>query len=229
MTAEYEIKKSGEIAAEVAKNSGITLSVDCVLFGFDEGALKILLIESDYDKYYGQLSLLGDLVRPNEDLDSAAQRVLYKRTGLTNIFLEQVTTFGNTDRHPEGRVVTVAYCALVNVNNYQLKINDNELKWVEYKELEKMAFDHMEIAKASLHWLQKQIHTEPIIFNLLPKKFSLRELQNLYTAVLGETLDRRNFRKKIMSLGYIKDTGQYEKNVTHRPGRLFSLDKANTA
>lgn len=226
MTAEIELRTGKAIAEEVAQNSGITLSIDCVIFGYDSNELKILVIDSDYERYFGQPSLLGDLVHPNEDLEAAVQRVLAKRTRLNNVYLEEVTTFGKVNRHPEGRVVTVAYCALINLKHYQLNINTNELRWVNFNDLSSMAFDHLEIAKTSLEWLRKKIQMEPIVFNLLPNKFSLRELQNVYTAILGESLDRRNFRKKILSLAYVKDTGEYEKDVTHRPGRLFKFDKS---
>lgn len=219
-----EIRSSRTIEDEVKQKSGITLSVDCVIFGFDEGALKILLIQSDYDKYKGKFSLLGDLVSPDKDLDTAALQILQNRTSLDSIFLEQVKTYGAVKRHPAGRVVTVAFCALINANHYKLKINDNELQWVDFESLDEMAFDHLGIAKDCLAWLQKRLLIEPVASNLLPKKFSLRELQNLYAAILGEKLDRRNFRKKIQSLGYLVDLNELEKDVTHRPGKLYKFD-----
>jgi 8-oxo-dGTP diphosphatase len=218
------IRSSKDIAKEVAKNSGITLSVDCVIFGFDEGELKVLVIQSDYDKYKGMFSLLGDLVHPNENIESAALRVLQERTSLNSIFLDQVKVYSNIDRHPEGRVVTVSFCALVNVNHYRLMIKDHDLQWVGFDSLKKMAFDHYEIATDCLKWLQKKIMFEPIAFNLLPKKFPLRALQDLYSAILYETLDRRNFRKKMQSLGYLIDLNEFEKDVTHRPGKLYKFD-----
>lgn len=219
-----EFRSSRAIENEVKQNSGITLSIDCVIFGFDEGALKILVIKSDYDKYKGKFSLLGDLVAPNVDLETAALQVLQKRTSLDTIFLEQVKTYGSVDRHPAGRVVTVAFCALINTDHYKLKIDDNELQWVDFESLSNMAFDHLKIAKDCLIWLQKKLLTEPVAFNLLPNKFSLRELQNLYSVILAEKLDRRNFRKKIQSLGYLVDLNELEKDVTHRPGKLYKFD-----
>jgi 8-oxo-dGTP diphosphatase len=223
-STETSIKSEKVVSKEVKKNKGITLSVDCVIFGFDKGILKILTIESDYEKYKGKLSLLGDLVSPDVDLDKAAVQVLKKRTSLSSIFLEQVHTYGTVKRHPAGRVVTVAYCALVNINHYKLKVNTNHLQWMPFHEVDQMAFDHLLIANDCLGWLRTKLLNEPIAFNLLPKKFSLRELQELYTAILGEKLDRRNFRKKIQTLGYLKDLNELEKNVTHRPGKLYKFD-----
>ncbi len=217
------IKTSKIIGKEVKKNSGITLSIDCVIFGFDEGVLKVLLVKSDYDKFIGKFSLIGDLVSPTMDIKEAAKEILFNKTSLNDLFLEQVKTFGKVNRHPEGRVVTVAYCALINVNDYKLKIKNNELQWVALDTIKDMAFDHFEITKECLKWLQKKLQNEPIAFNLLPKKFSLRALQNLYTAILGEEQDRRNFRKKVQSLGYLVDINEYEKNVTHRPGKLYKF------
>ncbi len=218
-----EHKSNVAVSKEVLANRGITLSIDCVIFGFDQGVLKILVIESDYDKYDGLFSLLGDLVSPSIDLDEAALQILQNRTSLNNIFLEQVKVYGKVKRHPAGRVVTLAYCALINVNHYKLKINDHKLQWVQFDKIKKMAFDHLDIANDCLLWLRKKIVNEPIANNLMPKKFSLRALQDLYVAILGENLDRRNFRKKIHSLGYLIDLNELEKDVTHRPGKLYKF------
>jgi 8-oxo-dGTP diphosphatase len=166
---------------------------------------------------------------PTIDLDEAAVLDLQRRTSLTNIFLEQVKTYGALRRHPAGRVITVAYCALINIENHQLNVTSNELQWVPFETINEMAFDHMLIATDCLQWLRKKLMTEPIAFNLLPKKFSLRQLQDLYSAILGEDLDRRNFRKKIGSLGYLIDINEMEKGVTHRPGKLYTFDNNSAA
>lgn len=222
------LKSNKTIQGEVKKNRGITLSVDCNIFGFDKGKLKVLVIKSDYEAYKNQFSLIGDLVHPDENIDSAALRILLEKTSLDTIYLEQVKTYGNVQRHPAGRVVTIAYCALINVNHHQLKIKDHELQWVDYDDLKIMAFDHLQIIQDCKKWLQQKLLIEPIAFNLLPKKFSLRAVQELYSAILGENLDRRNFRKKILSLGYIVDINQMEKDVTHRPGKLYKFDDNTT-
>lgn len=212
------------IESEVRKNRGIALSVDCVIFGFDENKLKVLLIRSDLDQYKNQWSLLGDLVNPDEDLDSAAYRILKQRTGLDDVYLEQVNTFGQVSRHPAGRVVTVAYCSLINVQHHKLKITDNELHWHDANNISDLAFDHQVIFENCYLNLQKRVQEHPLGFNLLPKKFSLRELQNLYSAILGISLDRRNFRKKFLSMGFLIDLNEMETNVPHRPGKLYKFN-----
>lgn len=201
----------------------IALSVDCVIFGYDNNELKILAIKSDLKEFAGQWSLLGDLVQPSEDLDQAPYRVLSEKTGLKNVFLRQVHAFGGRKRHPYGRVVTVAYYALIDISNHQLKVNNNELSWVPVRMLKKMAFDHHGILNTCLSQLCEQIFERPILFNLLPPRFTLRSLQALYESVLGEALDRRNFRKKIAGKHWLRDTGEMETGVVHRPGRLYAL------
>ena len=213
-----------KIQTEVQNINRIALSVDCVIFGFDESKLKVLLIRSDLKKYSGKWSLLGDLVFPQEDLDAAAYRILKQRTGLSDVYLEQVHTFGNVNRHPAGRVVTVAYCSLINVQHHKLNILDNELHWLDAKTVTDLAFDHQEIFDTCMRQLQKRIQEHPLGFNLLPKKFSLRELQKLYEAILDRKMDRRNFRKKFFSMDFLIDLKEMEQDVPHRPGKLYKFN-----
>ena len=200
------------------------ITVDCVIFGFEENKLKVLLIKSDLEVYKGQYSLLGDIVQENEDLDDAAYRILKQRTGMNDVFLEQVKVFGNPDRHPGGRVITIAYCSLLNINHHELKIHDNDLDWYSVNGIKTIAFDHMDIVDVCHKWLQKRIQEHPLGFNLLPEKFSLRELQNLYEAILGVSLDRRNFRKKFASMDLLIDINEMEQDVPHRPGKLYKFN-----
>lgn len=202
----------------------VPVTVDCVIFGFEENKLKVLLIKSDLEMFNGRLSLLGDFVKYNEDLDDAAYRVLKERTGMNDVFLDQVRSFGSPGRHPGGRVITVAYCSLLNINHHELKIHDNDLHWHSVATLKEMAFDHKEILDACYTWLQKRIQEHPLGFNLLPDKFSLRELQNLYEAILGVSLDRRNFRKKFASMDLLIDINEMEQDVPHRPGKLYKFN-----
>ena len=218
------IKTFKIIQSEVQSINRVALSVDCVIFGFDENKLKVLLIRSDLKKYQSKWSLLGDLVKPEEDLDASAYRVLKQRTGLNDLYLEQVHTFGEVTRHPAGRVVTVAYCSLINIQHHRLKILDNELHWHEIENVTDLAFDHQKIFEACYVWLQKRVQEHPLGLSLLPNKFSLRELQNLYEAILNIKLDRRNFRKKFFSMDFLVDMGENEQNVPHRPGRLYKFD-----
>lgn len=212
--------------AEIEKIShldyfNIAVSVDCVIFGYDDDQFKVLLMESDLEEFKGKLSLLGDLVRPDEDLDSASYRVLKARTGLDDVYLQQVHTFGAVNRHPSGRVITTAYYSLLNINHHQLKITDNQVHWHNVNDIRRMAFDHKEILDTCLQTLRDQIMEHPVIFNLLPEKFSLRLLQELYEAILGVKLDRRNFRKKIMLKDWVVDLDEMETEVPHRPGKLY--------
>ena len=217
-------KSISVIRNEVQSFNGITLSVDCVIFGFDENKLKVLLIRSDLNKYKEQWSLLGDLVSPTEDIDTAANRILLERTGLNDVYLEQVQIFGRPNRHPAGRVVTVAYYSLLNVHHYSLEKFDNEIHWQDVDSVNNLAFDHQEIFEVCYSRLQKRVREHPLGFNLLPKKFSLRELQNLYESILGQRMDRRNFRKKFSSMNLLTDLEEMETDVPHRPGKLYQFD-----
>ena len=215
------IKDAVQLVAAYPK---VPLTVDCVIFGFEENKLKVLSIKSDLELYQGKLSLLGDMVKDNEELDDAAYRILKERTGMDDVFLDQVRAFGHPSRHPGGRVITVAYCSLLNINHHALMIHDNDLHWHSVSSLEEMAFDHKEIVDVCYAWLQKRIQEHPLGFNLLPEKFSLRELQNLYEAILGVSLDRRNFRKKFASMKLLIDTNEMETDVPHRPGKLYKFN-----
>jgi 8-oxo-dGTP diphosphatase len=219
-----KIKSLLAIQSEVQSSNRIALSVDCVIFGFDENKLKVLLMRSDLKKYQSKWSLLGDLVKPDEDLDAAAYRILKQRTGLDDVYLEQVHSFGKINRHPGGRVVTVAYCSLINIQHHKLKILDNELHWHDVASVKDLAFDHKTIFDLSLQRLQKRVQEHPLGFSLLPNKFSLRELQNLYEAILSIKLDRRNFRKKFFAMNFLVDMDEIEQNLPHRPGKLYKFD-----
>lgn len=201
----------------------IAVSVDCVIFSYQDKALKVLLIKSDLEEFQGLPSLLGDLVGPTEDLDDAPYRVLHERTGLQDVYLEQVRTFGNINRHPSGRVVTTAYFSLINSKSSKLHITHNDVAWHNVADIRRMAFDHKIILETCLQQLQEKVMEHPIVFNLLPEKFSLRELQDLYEAILGVGLDRRNFRKRITAKGWLVDLNEMEVDVPHRPGKLYKL------
>jgi 8-oxo-dGTP diphosphatase len=202
----------------------MAVSVDCVIFGFDDDELKVLLIKSDLNEFSEKWSLLGDVVRPDEELDQAAYRVLKTRTGLDQVYMEQVHTFGGVHRHPAGRVITVAYYSLVNIEQNELKKHGNELYWHTLKTVHDMAFDHREILQCCYERLKHKVIEQPVGFNLLPKKFSLRELQNLYEAILDVKLDRRNFRKKFLSMDLLIDLNEEEDDVPHRPARLYKFN-----
>lgn len=200
------------------------VSVDIVIFGYEENHLKVLLIRSDLEIYKNLWSLLGDLVHPDEDIDEAVSRVVKSRTGLANVYLEQIHTFGKINRHPEGRVITIVYCSLIDIRSTAFLKMDNELHWHDVNTLQKMAFDHAEILGQCYQWLQRRMQEHPLGLNLLQPEFSLRDLQQLYESIFSEKLDRRNFRKKFFNMGLLIDTGKLESNVPHRPGKLYRFD-----
>lgn len=202
-------------------------SVDNVIFGFDKGKLKILLIKRNEEPYQDMWALPGELVFPDEDLDDAPKRVLEEATGLKNVFLEQVATFGKVDRHPLGRVITVAYYSLVKISKVKpiARAFAGEVAWINVYSIDKMAFDHYDIIQECLRHLKLNLRIRPIGFELLKEKFTLSELQSLYETVLGKPLDKRNFRKKILAMGILEDVREYQRGVAHRPAKLYKFNR----
>lgn len=203
------------------------LSVDNVILGYHENALKLLVIERGAEPHKGKLALPGDLVYPNEDVDFAVRRVLKDLTGLTDVFMTQTNTYGQVGRHPIGRVVTVAYYSLVNADKYQPLANSwaDHVSWIDLETVPQLAFDHNQIVQDAIIALRERVRTQPIGFELLPEKFTLGEMQLLYEAILGEKYDKANFRKRILSMGLLKDLKEMQTDVPHRPARLFSFDE----
>ena len=203
------------------------LTVDVVVFALDEQDLQVMLIERDLTPFVGSWALPGGFVRIHETLDQAAARELQEETGLANIFLEQLYTFGQMDRDPRERVVTVAYYALVNLAGHDVKASTDARKaaWFSVNDLPKLAFDHRQILDVALERLRGKVRYQPIGFELLPEKFTLRQLQHLYEIILDRPLDKRNFRKKVQSMEVIKETNEIETDVAHRAARLFRFDK----
>jgi len=201
-------------------------SVDSIIFAFDNKQLQVLLIKRAEEPFINSWALPGALVNINENLRDAPIRSLKELTGLDNVFLEQVFTFGKVDRHPEGRVITVAYYALINKNDVTPAPASfaQEVAWHNIDTLPQLAFDHSDIMKVCLRRLRESVRTRPIGFELLPEIFTLSDVQDLYEAILDKELDKRNFRKKILSLNILEDCMQYQKNVAHRPAKLFKFD-----
>ena len=202
-------------------------SVDSVVFGFDEGDLKVLLIYRGTEPYQGTWALPGDLVRLDEDLDESVRRVLKDLTGMGNIYMEQIHTFGRVDRHPLGRVITVSYMSLVKISDYKLNPSSwaKDAKWHSVNNIPKLPFDHNEILDFAMEKLKEKVRRQPIGFELLPREFSITELQHLYECVLGINLDKRNFRKKLSSMNLLVDSGVSQNAVAHRPARLYRFDR----
>lgn len=203
------------------------LSVDCVILGYHENALKLLVIERGTEPHKGKMALAGDLVYPNEDMELAATRVLKELTGLEDVYMTQCRSYGQVDRHPIGRVVTVGYYSLISVDQYQPLASSwaDNIYWLDVKELPQLAFDHNTIVNEALDMLKERVRLQPIGFKLLPKHFTLGEMQSLYEALLDKKFDKANFRKKILGMNLLKDTKLMQTDVSHRPARLFSFDK----
>jgi 8-oxo-dGTP diphosphatase len=202
------------------------LTVDCVVFGYDEGELKVLLIERGLEPFKGRWALPGGFVRVEETLDEAARRELEEEAGLKNVFLEQLYTFGAVDRDPRERVVSVAYYALVKLSDHRVKAATDAANaaWFPISKIPKLAFDHAEILAVALARLKGKVRYEPIGFELLPPKFTLSQLQHLYEAVLGAALDKRNFRKRVLSFGLLVALNETQMAGRHRPAQLFRFD-----
>jgi 8-oxo-dGTP diphosphatase len=203
------------------------LTVDIVVFALDDEDLQVMLIERDLEPFAGRWALPGGFVRVEETLDGAANRELREETGLHDIFLEQLFTFGDLERDPRERIVTVAYYALVNLagHDVQASTDARNAAWFPVTELPTLAFDHARIVEAALERLRGKVRYQPLGFELLPERFTLRQLQHLYEIVLGRELDKRNFRKKVLSMGILKETNEIEKDVAHRAARLFRFDQ----
>ena len=205
----------------------IGVSIDCVVFGFDGSDLKVLLIERGEMPYKDFWALPGDLMAPDEDLNASVNRILKDLTGLKGLFFEQVETFGEVDRHPLGRVLTTGYYTLVKISDYKLNPSSfaAEAKWFRIQDVGTLAFDHNKILDSCFNRLKASVRTRPIGFELLPPEFTMTELQTLYEAILGIKLDVRNFRKKILQMKFLQETGNMQDNVSHRPAKLYAFNE----
>ena len=203
------------------------LTVDCVVFGLDEQDLKVLLVRRGLPPFEGRWALPGGFVRMEETLDDAARRELREETGLKDVYLEQLYTFGDVRRDPRGRVVSVAYYALVNLADHsvQAATDASDAAWFAATDLPRLAFDHDRILDAASQRLKGKVRYQPIGFELLPEKFTLSQLQRLYETVLERPLDKRNFRKKILSMGVLVETDEVQQDVAHRAARLYRFDE----
>jgi 8-oxo-dGTP diphosphatase len=202
------------------------VTVDCVVFGLDDGNLKVLLIQRDLEPFAGAWALPGGFVKLEESLDQAALRELSEETGVSELYLEQLYTFGEPNRDPRERVITVAYFAIVNLFDHKVKADTDarSAAWFPVDELPELAFDHHAILDAALSRLQAKIRYQPVGFEFLPNKFTLTQVQRLYETILCEELDKRNFRKKILSTGLLVPLNEVEIDVAHRAAQLYRFD-----
>lgn len=209
------------------------VTVDCVVFGLDAEGLKVLLVERALDPFKGRWALPGGFVHVDESVNDAARRELREETGLADVFLEQLYTFGAVDRDPRERVVSVAYYALVNLSDHPPAKGATDVRDARWFPVQKvtarappLAFDHGDILAVAWERLKGKVRYQPIGFELLPRKFTLSQLQRLYETVLGRPLDKRNFRKKILSMGLLVELDEFQQDVAHRAARLYRFDEA---
>ena len=201
-------------------------AVDCIIFGFDEKKLKVLLIKRNFEPAFGQWSLMGGFVQRSESLDEAAIRILYRLTGLTDIYMEQLGCFGAIDRDPVERVMSVAYFALINVHKYAKALQTKyEAQWFDINEVPDLIFDHNEMMATALLKLRNKAQTQPIGFALLPQKFTLPELHQLYESIYGEELDKRNFNRRILSSGLLRKLDEKQKGTSKKGAFFYVFDE----
>lgn len=211
---------------EIKQN--IKIAVDAIVFGYADNKLNVLLIKQKFGELKNQWALVGGFVKDHETLNDAVNRELQEETGIKVNYLEQLFTFGdNVNRDPRFRVVSVAYFALVNSTKLVLQADSDaeDAKWFSINELPDLAFDHKEILKTAQNRLQSKLTYQPIGFDLLPKEFLFSELENLYCTILEKEIDRRNFRKKILSFGIVEETEKFGNKIKGRPAKLYRFNK----
>ena len=209
-----------------SSNPKFYVGIDCIIFGFNEGELNLLLLKRNFEPAMGTWSLIVGFVQESESVDDAAKRVLAELTGLDNVYMEQVGSFGAIDRDPGERVISIAYYALVNINEYdKALVQQHNAFWVNINELPPLIFDHSAMVEKARALMQQKTTTEPIGFNLLPQLFTLSQLQSLYEAIYGENIDKRNFRKRIAEMDYIEKTDKIDKTSSKRGAALYKFNE----
>ncbi len=204
----------------------LLLALDCIIFGFDGEKLKILLIKRNFEPEKGKWSLMGGFLNENEDLEVAAARILYQLTGLRTIYVEQLFTFGNVNRDPVERTVSVVFFALININDHDTEsVKAHNAHWINLEDVPKLIFDHAQMVELALERLQYKAALHPLGFELMPEKFTIPQLQKLYEAIYGMTLDRRNFSRKLLSTGLLIDTGEKNEHSTTKKAILYEIDR----
>ena len=206
-------------------NQKILIAVDCIIFGFDGSQLKALLIKRGFEPEKGKWSLMGGFVEKDENADEAAARVLYSLTGMKDVYMEQLYTFSAVDRDSAGRVISIAYYALINIADYSEQLQlEHEAKWFLLNRMPPLIFDHKQMVKKAKERLQEKVVAHPIGFELLPTKFTLPQLQSLYEAIYDAPLDKRNFTKKILSLGVLNKLNEKEKQSSRKGAYYYIFD-----
>jgi 8-oxo-dGTP diphosphatase len=209
-----------------AEHKKIFVAIDCIIFGWDDEQLKLLILKRDFEPAKGQNSLIGGFVRENESLDEAARRILYELTGLSDIYLEQLNAYGEVDRDPGERTISVAYFALLKIQNLDAEhVREHGAHWVNISKLPKLIFDHNLMVQKAIRRLRRRAKSEPTGFELLPKKFTLPQLQGLYEEIYQTEFDNRNFRKKVLAMNILKKLNEKDKSCSKKGAYFYKFDK----
>jgi hypothetical protein len=203
------------------------VAVDSIIFGYDEGGreLKVLLLKRNFQPAKGNWSLMGGFLKNSEAIDDAAKRILNQLTGLTEVYMEQLYTFGEIDRDPGARIISVAYFALIKINASDLELVKNHgATWIPISSLPQLIFDHTAMVERALKKLQIRARTQPIGFELLPDKFTIPQLQGLYEAIYNKILDKRNFRRKLLSMDLLEKLEEKEKESSRKGAWYYRFD-----
>ncbi|MFP9099624.1 NUDIX hydrolase [Flavobacterium sp. RHBU_24] len=224
MLKKFIDKESGKVVERTVINA---ITIDCVVFGFDEGSLEVLLVQHGEGIRKGEWGLPGGWIKETESTDAAAHRILAELTGLDDIYLEQLKAFGEPDRFPLGRVITIGYNALIKREDYNIKAGStaSAAQWYKIKDIPRLIYDHNGILDYSLMHLRHRVKQEPIGFNLLPEKFTLFELMRLYEEILGTVMDKSNFRRKFLRMKLLAPLDEKQKDVSHRAAQLYKFDE----
>lgn len=208
-----------------APEKKLYVATDCIIFGFDSGILKLLVFERHVEPFKGMLSLIGSFVKPNEAVNDAARRVLKEITGLDNIFMEELKTYSEVERDPGARCISIAQYALICIEEYdKALVEKHGASWYEVEKLPKLVLDHDVMIEDALHKLQEKARFHPIGFELLPKKFTIPQLQKLYEAIFQKVFDTRNFRKKLLSLKLLIPLNEKDKSGSKKGAFLYKFD-----
>jgi len=206
----------------------LLVAVDSIIFGFDEGQheLKLLILKRRFEPAKGGWSLMGGFVNKNESVDDAAKRIVFQLTGLQDVYMEQLFTFGDVTRDPGGRIVSVAYYSLIKINDYDRElVKEHGASWIPVSELPDLIFDHSVMVEKAIRKLRIRARTQPIGFELLPEKFTIPQLQGLYEAIYQVPFDKRNFRRKILSMGLLEKLDEKEKESSRKGAFYYRFNK----
>jgi ADP-ribose pyrophosphatase YjhB (NUDIX family) len=223
-----DLLKETEVAhiAEYNQYERFLFAVDCIIFGFDGQRLKALFIKRAFNPGMSKWSLMGGFVARKESVEDAAARILKQLTGMSNIYMEQLHCFGEVDRDPGGRVISVSYFALINISDYgEQMMKEHHARWFELSQIPTLVFDHRRMVKLAKHRLKQKIASHPIGFALLPEKFTLRQLQNLYEAISETEFDKRNFTRRMLHLGILKKLNEKETESSKKGSFYFVFDE----